>query len=177
MASGSACPTKFPRTSHFATVATALRAVCTRLVETRLQLTAVRTRLPFDKLRAGSETRLQLANNNQLITSNCRAGASPAEPTNVGKRERLPYKVYYQRAEGVSMEHGARSEVIGERLEVCELRTSRTVGQARRLPVQGMASGSACPTKLHYQDLLTINGPQITAAATSRRQPHCLKRN
>ena len=51
MASGSACPTtKFPRTSHFATVATALRAV--------------RTRLPFDKLRASSETRLQLIENN-----------------------------------------------------------------------------------------------------------------
>ena len=30
--------------------------------------------------------------------SNCRAGASPADPWN-GKRERLPYKIRYQKSE------------------------------------------------------------------------------
>src|SRR5882724_2225943 len=69
------------------------------------------------------------------------------------------------------MEPGARSEVIGVRLEVCELRTWRTVGQARRLPVQGMASGSACPTKFRYRSLLTINGQQITAALLHAASP------
>ena len=42
--------------------------------------------------------------------SNCRAGASPADPWN-GKRERLPYKsvVRGQILEDTSSEHGARS--------------------------------------------------------------------
>src|SRR6476661_5795097 len=57
-ASGSACPTK--------SVATALRAV--------------RTRLPFDKLRAGSETRLQ------LITAALLHAASPIGGDVTGRR-------------------------------------------------------------------------------------------
>jgi hypothetical protein len=65
---------------------------------------------------------------------------------NIGKRERLPYNTPYE-----------RSEIRSQR--------SEGRGRARRLPVQGMASGNACPTKFRYRSLLTINGQQITAAA------------